>query len=62
MSLSRSCFVFRSRGKGGSAAVGIGSNNSPSISIMQMQTVDVRPNHTIYINNLNEKVKKEGED
>jgi len=25
-----------------------------------MQTSDIRPNHTIYINNLNEKVKKEG--
>lgn len=23
--------------------------------------MDIRPNHTIYINNLNEKVKKEGE-
>lgn len=23
-------------------------------------TADIRPNHTIYINNLNEKVKKEG--
>lgn len=23
-------------------------------------TIDIRPNHTIYINNLNEKVKKEG--
>ena len=23
--------------------------------------MDVRPNHTVYINNLNEKVKKEGE-
>jgi hypothetical protein len=23
--------------------------------------MDVRPNHTIYINNLNEKIKKEGE-
>jgi RNA recognition motif-containing protein len=26
---------------------------------MQQPTLDVRPNHTIYINNLNEKVKKE---
>lgn len=24
-------------------------------------TTDIRPNHTIYINNLNEKIKKEGE-
>ena len=23
-------------------------------------TADIRPNHTIYINNLNEKIKKEG--
>lgn len=23
--------------------------------------LDTRPNHTIYINNLNEKIKKEGE-
>ena len=23
--------------------------------------MDIRPNHTIYINNLNEKIKKEGE-
>lgn len=28
-------------------------------SIVKMH--DIRPNHTIYINNLNEKVKKEGE-
>ena len=27
----------------------------------ELFTMDVRPNHTIYINNLNEKVKKEGE-
>ncbi len=30
---------------------------SPFSSIM----ADIKPNHTIYINNLNEKVKKEGE-
>lgn len=24
-------------------------------------TMDIRPNHTIYINNLNEKIKKDGE-
>lgn len=26
-----------------------------------MTTPEVRPNHTIYINNLNEKIKKDGE-
>lgn len=26
-----------------------------------MSANDIKPNHTIYINNLNEKIKKEGE-
>lgn len=30
------------------------------ISLLSVITMDIRPNHSIYINNLNEKVKKEG--
>ena len=31
------------------------------ISIFAFRDMDIRPNHTIYINNLNEKIKKDGE-
>ena len=31
-----------------------------SFSLSSFKMTDIQPNHTIYINNLNEKVKKEG--
>lgn len=41
--------------------VGLFHSFSPTSAAHSMAVPETRPNHTIYINNLNEKIKKDGE-
>lgn len=39
----------------------ITSNKIVVFPVFLVIVMDIRPNHTVYINNINDKVKKEGE-